>query len=136
MKLKMSTILKSVFVLGVILDSGVSLSWFLIAYGIEIPSILSGYTGNGQDYQFAMYVSAMFMAGCAVRLGWGALDPVNRKGLLVITAIFLLISVVIELVFYSNVLGGSVFVFGVSKRIFLVILFSTVYFYSYKQNLK
>ncbi len=90
--------------------------------------------GTGQYYQFAMYVAAMFMGGWAVILGWGAFDPVNRRGLLLITAIFLLLSVIFEFAFYSSILGGAVFTFGVTKRMILVVLFITVYFYSVKLN--
>ncbi len=132
MKTNINSILKSVFILGAILDGGIALSWFLIASGIEIPSILSGYFGSGQDYQFAMYVAAMFMASWAIILAWGAFDPIPRKGLLLITAIFLFVSVLIEFIFYNNILGGGVFIFGVSKRIFLTVLFTTVYLYSMK----
>jgi len=134
MKTNINSILKSVFILGAILDAGIALSWFLIAGGIEIPSILSGYIGTGQDYQFAMYVAAMFMASWAVILGWGSFKPIQRRGLLLITALFLFFSVLIEIIFYSSILGGGVFIFGVSKRLFLVLLFSIVYFYSIKQN--
>ncbi len=134
MKTNIGSVLKTVFILGAVLDGGIALSWLLIASCIEMPSILSGYMGTGQDYQFAMYISAMFMAGWAVILGWGAFDPIKRRGLLLITAIFLLISVITEFVFYSSILGGGVFVFGVSKRLFLTVLFTTVYFNSFKQN--
>ncbi len=132
MKINIQSILKYVFILGALLDTGVALNWFLIAGGYDLPSILSGYIGTGQDYQFTMYVAAMFMFGWAVILGWGAFDPIPRRGLLLITAIFLFVSVLIEFIFYNNILGGGVFIFGVSKRIFLTVLFTTVYLYSMK----
>jgi len=84
------------------------------------------------DYQLAMYVGAMFMAGWAVLLAWGARKPIERRGLLLITAGFLLLSVIIELVAFSNMLGGAMFVFGVSKRLILTVLFTFAYFYSRK----
>jgi len=40
MRAQINTILKSVFILGAIIDAGVAISWFLIAYGIDIPSIV------------------------------------------------------------------------------------------------
>ncbi len=132
MKINIQSILKYVFILGALLDTGVALNWFLIAGGYDLPSILSGYIGTGQDYQFAMYVAAMFMVGWTVILGWGAFDPIPRRSLLLITAIFLFVSVLIEFIFYGNILGGGVFIFGVSKRIFLTVLFTTVYLYSMK----
>jgi hypothetical protein len=125
-------ILKVMFILGAVVDGAIALSWFLIASGWEIPNILNGYIGTGQDYQLAMYVGAMFMAGWSVLLVWGAFKPNERKELLLITSIFLLLSVIIELVFFINILGGAVFVFGVSKRIVLSVLFTSSYYYSLK----
>ena len=120
------------FIIGAVVDGGIAISWFFIASGWEIPNILNGYIGTGSDYQLAMYGSAMFMAGWAVLLAWGALKPIERKELLLITSVFLLFSVIIELVFFSNMLGGAVFVFGVSKRLILSLLFTSAYFYSLK----
>jgi hypothetical protein len=56
------------FILGAVVDGAIALSWFLIASGSPIPNILNGYTGTGSDYQLAMHVGAMFMAGWAILL--------------------------------------------------------------------
>jgi len=130
--MKVNLILKFMFIIGAVVDGGIAISWFLIASGWEIPNILNGYIGTGPDYQLAMYGSAMFMAGWAVLLAWGALKPIERKELLLITSVFLLFSVIIEFVFFSNMLGGAVFVFGVTKRLILSLLFTSAYFYSFK----
>jgi hypothetical protein len=127
-------ILKIMFILGAVVDGAIALSWFLIASGWEIPNILNGYIGTGQDYQLAMYVGAMFMAGWSVLLAWGAFKPNERKELLLITSVFLLLSIIIELVFFINILGGAIFVFGVSKRIVLSVLFTSSYYYSLKNQ--
>ena len=74
----------------------------------------------------------MFMAGWTVLLAWGALKPIETRGHLLITSVFLLLSVIIEFVFFSNMLGGAVFVFGVTKRLILSALFTSAYFYSLK----
>ena len=132
MKTNIKSILKYVFILGFILDTGVAINWFLIAGGYELPSILSGYIGVGQDYQFAMYVAGMFMLGWGIILAWGAFDPIQRRVLLPITGIFLLVSVLIEFIIFNNILGGGVFIFGVCKRLVLFVLFTGVYFYSIK----
>lgn len=132
--MKTDAIVKSMFVLGAVIDGFISASWFLIAAGWEIPNILNGYTGSGQDYRLAMYVAAMFMAGWSVLLAWGALKPVERRGLLLITAGFLLLSVIAELAFYRLMLGGAVLVFGVTKRLVLTALFTSAYFYSRGQE--
>jgi hypothetical protein len=127
--MRAESIIKYMFILGSIIDGAISVSWFLIAAGWEIPNILNGFTGTGPDYRLAMYVAAMFMAGWAVLLAWGALKPVERRGLLLITAGFLLLSVIAELVLYRHMLGGPVLVFGVIKRLVLTILFTTACFY-------
>ena len=128
--MKAYSVLKKMFVLGAVIDGAIAASWFLIAAGWDIPNILNGYTGNGPDYRLAMYVAAMFMAGWAVLLAWGALKPVERRGLLLITSGFLLLSVIAEFAFFSHILGGAILVFGVTKRLVLTILFTTAYFYS------
>ena len=127
-----NTMLKLAFIFGAIVDCAIAISWFLIASGWQIPNILNGHTGTSQDYQLAMYVAAMFMLGWAVLLAWGALKPAERKELLLITAMFLLFSIIIELVFFSQLLGGALFVFGVTKRLILSMLFLSVYFKSLK----
>lgn len=132
--MKINSLLKFTFIIGAVVDSGIAVSWFLIASGLEIPNILNGYIGTGQDYQLAMYVGAMFMAGWAVLLAWAALKPIERRGLLLITSGFLFLSVIIEFVFFSNILGGAIFMFGVAKRLSLCLLFTFAYFYSLKTD--
>jgi len=122
------------FILGAVVDGAIAVSWFLIASGLEIPNILNGYVGAGLDYQLAMYVAAMFMVGWAVLLAWGALKPIERRELLLITSGFLLLSIIIEFMFFSNILGGAVFVFGVTKRLILSVLFTSAYLYSLKRK--
>lgn len=124
--------LKILFVVGSIIDGMIAISWFLIASGWNIPNILNGYVGDGPGYQLAMYVGGMFMAGWSVILAWGAFNPFDRKDLLIITAVFLTLSVIFEIVFFKTMLGGKVFVFGVAKRLILSILFSFAWFKSRK----
>jgi len=131
MKIDSYTMLKYAFVFGAIVDGTIAISWLLIASGLSIPNILNGHVGNGEDYQLAMFIAAMFLLGWGVILAWGSINPVERRGVLIITAVFLLISVALEVMFFSDILGGGWFIFGVSKRIFLIILFSTAYFHSF-----
>ena len=128
--MKANVILKSMFILGAVIDGAISVSWFLIAAGWSIPNILNGYIGTGTDYHLAMYVGAMFMAAWTVLLAWGSHKPVERRGLLLITSGFLLLSVFIELIIYSHLLGGPVLVFGITKRLVLSALFISAYVYS------
>lgn len=132
-KLKENFVLKSTFILGAVIDCGIAISWFLIAAGWQIPNILNGYTGSGADYRLAMYIAAMFMAGWTTLLAWGALKPMERKDLLLITSGFLLFSVVIELLVFSHVLSGYQFILGIIKRLTLSGIFASIYFYSSKK---
>ena len=120
------------FTIGAIVDGTIAISWFLIAAGLDIPNILNGYTGAGTDYRLAMYISGMFMTGWTVLLAWGRLQPVERRGLLLITACLLLLSVIFEVFAFNNILGGSLFVFGVTKRLILSLLFTAAFYYSIK----
>jgi hypothetical protein len=134
MKISSTSILRLMFILGAVVDGAIAVSWFLIASGAVIPNILNGYTGTGSDYELAMYVAAMFMAGWTILLAWGAIKPVERRDLLFITSILLFLSVVIELVFYSDMLGGGGFIFGAMKRILLSTVAIAIYFYSFRNQ--
>ncbi len=131
MKISSNLLLKLMFILGAVVDGAIAVSWFLIASGLRIPNILNGYVGTGSDYQLAMYIGAMFMAGWTVVLAWGAIKPIERRGLLLITAVLLFLSVIVELVFFRDMLGGAGFIFGVTKRILLAVLATAIYFYSF-----
>jgi len=133
MKVHPASLLRITFIIGATVDGAIAASWFLIASGVEIPNVLNGYAGVGSDYQLAMYVAAMFMMCWAVLLSWGAIRPLERRDLLLITSAFLILSVVIEFVFYGDILGGTGFVFGVAKRIVLCLAAIAVYVYSLKR---
>jgi len=132
MRLNPNSMLKFMFIFGTVLDGAIAISWFLIASGLKIPNILNGYMGSGEDYQLAMYYGAMFMAGWTILLAWGAIKPIERRGLLLITSGFLFLSVIVELVYFGNMLEGIGFIFGVTKRLFVSLLFTGAYFYSLK----
>jgi hypothetical protein len=132
MKIRSNQLLRSMFIIGAIVDGAVAISWFLIAFGLRMPNILNGHVGTGSDYQLAMLVAAMFMAGWTAVLAWGAVKPIDRRGLLLITSVSLFLSVIVELVFFRDVLGGAGFLFGMTKRTLLSVLFAASYFYSLK----
>ena len=132
MKITSTTMLRIMFTLGAIVDGTIAVTWFLIASGSRIPNILNGYTGTGPDYELAMYVAAMFMAGWTILLTWGAIKPIERRGLLLITSLLLVLSVVTELVFFGDMLGGAGFIFGATKRMVLSVVATAVYFYSFR----
>lgn len=102
MKPNPTSVLRLMFIVGAVVDGVIAITWFLIASGTSMPNILNGYTGTGPDYQLAMYIAAMFMTGWTVLLIWGALRPAERRGLLIITASLLTISVVVELMFFGD----------------------------------
>jgi len=133
MKISSNQLLKLMFIIGAIIDGAVAISWFLIASGLRIPNILNGHVGTGLDYQLAMFVAAMFMAGWTALLAWGAVKPIDRRGLLLITSVSLFLSVIVELVFFRDVLGGAGFLFGMTKRTLLSLLFAASYYYSRKE---
>lgn len=56
--------------------------------------------------------------------------PFARKGLLLITAVLLAISIMVEIVLYGDLLGGSGFAVGVALRLALIAKFCTSYFYA------
>ncbi len=134
--ISVNPMLKSMFIFGAAVDGMIAVSWFLIAFGFKIPNILNGYMGTGSDYQLAMYIGAMFMAGWTVLLAWGAMKPLERRSLLLITAGCLFSSVIFELVFLDNMLGGTGFIIGVTKRVLISVLATAIYFYSFKLQKK
>ncbi len=75
----------------------------------------------------------LWRAGLYCWLG-GAKKPVKRRGLLLITSVLLILSVVVELVIFRDMLGGAGFIFGVTKRIVLGVLATAIYFYSFRNT--
>jgi hypothetical protein len=123
-------LLKLSFLIGAVADALVAVNWFLIAAGANIPNLMCGLVGTGAEYRFAMYISALFMAGWSAILAWGWFRPHERKDLLIITAVLLLVSIALELVFYRPILAGPGFIIGIGLRVALITKFSISYFYS------
>jgi hypothetical protein len=134
MKINSTSMLRLMFIIGAAVDGAIAVTWFLIASGSRIPNILNGYTGIGSDYQLAMYVAAMFMAGWTVLLAWGAINPVDRRDLLLITSLFLILSVIVEMIFFGDTLGGTGFILGATKRVLLSVVATAAYFYSFRNQ--
>jgi hypothetical protein len=130
MAIKGVQLLKLSFLIGGVADALVAVNWGLIAAGSEIPNLMCGLVGTGEEYRFAMYISALFMAGWSIVLFWGWFNPYERRDLLIITAALLLVSIVLEIILYRPVLGGSLFLMGIGLRAALITKFSASYFYS------
>ena len=126
--------LKLSFIIGTIADFIVGINWLLISLGYNIPNLISSFKGAGTDYRFAMYIGTMFMFGWTVLLFWGYLKPLERRGLLVITAVLLSISIIIEILFYRNLLAGTGFTLGIILRLLIISKFTFSYFYSLKKH--
>ncbi len=118
------------FLIGTVADAVVAVNWFLIAAGCAIPNLMCGLTGSGPEYRFAMYIAALFMAGWSLLLLWGWFEPLERKGLLLITAFLLAVSIILELAFYRSMLGGPGLALGIGLRVALIAKFSASYFYA------
>jgi hypothetical protein len=132
MNYKSTQLLKLSFLIGTIADGIVAVTWFMIASGSNIPNYLCGFKGSGPDYQYAMYIAALFMTGWTGLLFWGWRKPNERKGLLLLTAMLLLVSIIIEVLIYQNILMGRGFIFGITARLLLITKFSFSYYYSMK----
>ena len=117
--------LKLSFLVGTVADLAVSLNWALIAAGVDLPNLICGFEGQGEAYRFAMYIAAVFMLGWAGLLAWGWFDPERRRGLLVITAALIALSIVLELLFYRHLLSGGGFVAGIAFRVAVIAKFMT-----------
>ncbi|MFH0790044.1 MAG: hypothetical protein V2A64_00255 [Candidatus Omnitrophota bacterium] len=133
-KINSKSLLRFTFYFGAAADSIIAAIWFAIACGCNIADPLTGYIGSGQDFKVAMYIAALFMTGWAVILIWGAQKPIERKGILMITAFFLTLSIVVEVLFWSNVMIGNRYLPGVIQRLFIVMLMSFSYFYDSRKN--
>ena len=130
MKIEPISLLKISFIIGVIADAIVAINWFLISLGYSYTNMISAYHGSGVDYQFAMFICSLFMFGWTAILLWGFLKPEERKGLLLITSSLLLVSIILELIMFYQLLISKGFVLGIILRIVLVSKFSFSYFYS------
>ena len=122
------------FLIGGVADALVAVNWFLIASGVAMPNLMSGFVAVGEDYRFAMYIAALFMTGWSAILFWGWFEPIGRRGLLPITALLLLVSIVLELIFYQSILSGPGFIIGVGARVALIVKFSASFFYSWSAS--
>ena len=124
--------LKFSFMVGAVADLIVGINWLLISLGYDRPSLISFHQGAGTDYRFAMYIGTMFMFGWSALLFWGFFKPLERRDLLLLTAVFLAISIIVELLFYQDLLAGKGFAAGIVLRLLLISKFGSSYGYSFK----
>lgn len=133
--MKPRVLLKTSFIIGAIADAIIAINWFMISLGVQIPSIISNTVGNGRDYQFAMFISALFMLGWSIILLWGWFKPEARKDLLIITAGMLLLSIIMELFLFIHYIPGPGLIMGILFRLLLIGKFTFSYFFAKKTKL-
>ena len=79
-------VLKTVFLIGAVVDGLIAIEWFLISLGlVNLPVHPSFFVGSGQDFQFVLSIAGLFMMGWAILLYWCSFRPpvfnkTNRVG--------------------------------------------------------
>lgn len=123
-------LIKAVFLFGAIADAIIAVEWYLISLGVvNLPVHPSFFVGETQDFRYAMSIGALFMAGWAVLLWWGSRKPVERKGLLLITAVLLFIAILSDYIVFGHLFCAHQTILGTFVKLFLVILFGGAYVY-------
>ena len=124
-------VLKRAFLVGAIADGLIAIEWFLVSLGlVDMPIHPSFFVGSGQDFQFVLSTAALFMTGWAILMYWGSLQPVERRGILLLTAVMLLIGILTDGIVFGHLFTAQQIVMGTSVKLFLVILFAGSYWYS------
>jgi hypothetical protein len=128
---KKIVVLKRAFLVGAIADGLIAIEWFLVSLGlVDMPIHPSFFVGSGQDFQFVLSIAALFMTGWAVLMYWGSLQPVERRGILLLTAVMLFIGILTDGIVFGHLFTMQQIVMGTSVKLFLVILFAGSYWYS------
>ena len=130
--MKPVTLLKSSFLIGTIADAIIAINWFMISLGMPVPSLITNTFGSGRDYQFAMFISALFMFGWTIILLWGWFNPEARKDLLIITAAMLLLSIILELLMFYHYIPTQGLIVGIIFRLLLISKFTFSYIFAKK----
>ena len=124
-------VLKTVFLIGAIADGVIAVEWFLISLGlVDLPMHPNFFAGSGQDFQFVLSIAALFMMGWAILLYWGSLNPIERRGILLLTAAMLFIAILSDGMIFGHLFSAQQIVLGTSVKLSLVVLFAGSYWYS------
>jgi hypothetical protein len=124
-------VLKTVFLIGAITDGVIAVEWFLISLGlVDLPMHPNFFAGSGQDFQFVLSIAALFMMGWAILLYWGSLNPIERRGILLLTATMLFIAILSDGIVFGHLFSTQQIMLGTSIKLSLVILFAGSYWYS------
>jgi hypothetical protein len=124
-------VLRAVFLFGAVADGLIAIEWYLISLGLaDLPIHPSFFVGSGQDYQFVVGMAGLFMVGWACLMYWGSLKPVERRGILLLTAVMLFIAIISDGLVFGHLFSATQIAWGTSVKLFLVILFAGSYWYS------
>ena len=124
-------VLKTAFLIGAVADGVIAIEWFLISLGlVDLPVHPSFFVGSGQDFQFVLSIAGLFMMGWAFLLYWGSLRPIERRGVLLLTAVMLFIAILSDGIVFRHLFSTRQIVLGTSVKLSLVILFAGSYWYS------
>jgi hypothetical protein len=127
-------VLRTAFLIGALADGLIAIEWFLISLGlVDLPIHPSFFSGSGQDYKFVLSIAGLFMMGWAFLMVWGSLQPLGRRGILLLTAVMLFIAILSDGLVFGHLFSTRQIVLGTSVKLFLVILFAGSYWYS-KRN--
>jgi hypothetical protein len=128
-------VLKTVFLIGAVADGVIAIEWFLISLGlVDLPVHPSFFVGSGQDFQFVLSIGGLFMMGWAFLLYWGSLRPIERRGILLLTAAMLFIAILSDGLVFGHLFSTKQIVLGTSVKLSLVILFAGSYWHSKRMH--
>jgi hypothetical protein len=124
-------VLKTAFFMGAVGDGVLAIEWLLISLGVvDLPVHPSFFLGSGQDFQYALSIGGLFMMGWAALFFWGFSRPIERRGLLLITAAMLFIAILSDGIVFAHLFSTKQIVLGTSVKLALVVLFSGSYWHS------
>jgi hypothetical protein len=128
-------VLKTAFLIGAVADGVIAIEWFLISLGlVDLPVHPSFFVGSGQDFQFVLSIGGLFMMGWAFLLYWGSFRPIERRGVLLLTAAMLFIAILSDGIVFGHLFSTKQIVLGTSVKLSLVILFAGSYWHSRRMH--
>jgi hypothetical protein len=126
-----AVVLKTAFLIGAVADGVIAIEWFLIGLGlVDLPAHPSFFVGSGQDFQYALSIGALFMMGWAFLLYWSSLRPIERRGVLLLTAVMLFLAILSDGIVFAHLFSTKQIALGTSVKLPLVILFAGSYWHS------
>ena len=81
-------VIRVAYILGIILDGLCAIEMFtgaIMGDGSPFLGLAYSLLGGDQIYQYVMIIAATFMLGWTVLLAWGLFKPIERRGVLLIT---------------------------------------------------